>query len=223
MSYVPIKIKIVAFLLLFSLIAYSQDSPFQAGVKGGMSFSSASVKNAGTERIKAGYQIGLFAEYGLTESFYLQSGAYFATKGIRLKGTKALLDVASGWKQTVDMQYVEVPLLAMYKLEIVSGMKILFNAGPYASLGIGGKTTNKLIGADESKEVKLDTFDENRMKDFDYGVRFGTGMEFEKMIFEFSFDFGINNIAYKDNELNSAFGDKHFRNKGFSLLVGYKF
>lgn len=217
------KIGIIVAFLLCSVIVYAQDSPFQAGIKGGVNFSSASVKNAGTERIKAGYQIGVFAEYGVTETFYLQSGAYFTTKGIRLKGTKALMDAASGWKQTVNMQYIEVPLLAMYKLEIVSGMKILFNAGPYTAFGVGGKTSSKQLGSDEAKDISLDTFGDNRMKDFDYGIRFGTGMEFEKMIFEFSFDFGMNNIAYKNNELNSAFGEKYFRNKGFSLLVGYKF
>lgn len=217
------KIQIVLVLLLCSVIINAQDSPFQAGIKGGVNFSSASLIEAGTERIKAGYQIGLFAEYGLTESFYLQSGAYFTTKGIRLKGTKALFDTASGWKQTVEMQYIEVPLLAMYKMEVESGINILFNAGPYAAFGIAGKTTNRLLGGENAKSAELDTFGDNRMKNFDYGVRFGTGMEFEKMIFEFSCNFGVNNIANKDNELNIAFGEKHFRNKGFSLLVGYKF
>lgn len=217
------RVKITLLLLIFSVASYAQDSPFQTGVKGGVNLSSASVKDAGTEMIKAGYTIGMFAEYGLTESFYLQSGAYFTTKGIRLKDTKALFATTSNWKQTINMHYIEVPLLAMYKAEVVSGMKILFNVGPYAAFGIGGKTSNRSTGSEDAKTVRLDTFGGNCMKNFDYGMRFGTGMEFEKMVFELSFGFGINNIANKNNELNSAFGEKHFRNKGFSLLVGYKF
>lgn len=216
--------KILFLSLLISLVSRTSaqdDSSWHFGLKGGFNMSTASMKKVGDKKIKAGYRIGLTVDYGVTESFYLQSGAFFNVKGVRLKSTSSYSAEVSGWKQHFTMQYIEVPVLAAYKLEAVSGLKIVFNAGPYFAYGIGGKTS--LIQSSDDGKNKVDTFGDNRMKNIDYGLRYGAGLEFEKILFEISFDFGFANIANKNNELNRLFDNTHYRNKGFSLLAGYKF
>lgn len=215
------KFLVLLLLVVSALKASAQDEVWQFGIKGGFNLSSAAAKNIGTKKIKAGYQIGLSVDYAVTESFYLQSGTYFTVKGIRLKSTSGYSEDISSWKQHLTMQYLEFPLLAAYKIEAVSGMKLFFNAGPYFAYGIGGKTS--LIGNGEEGKNKADTFGDNRIKKEDYGLRYGAGLEFEKFLFEISFDFGFANIADKNNELNKLLDNTHYRNKNFSLLVGYKF
>lgn len=221
MNYIR-KVLFLSFLVLSVSKASAQDEPiWQFGVKGGFNLSSAVAKDIGTKKIKAGYQVGLSVDYAVTESFYLQSGPYFSVKGIRLKGSSNYSEDMSSWKQHFTMKYIEVPLLAAYKMETVSDMKLVFNAGPYFAYGLGGSTS--LIEKSEDGVDRADTFGDNRMKKIDYGLRYGAALEFEKLIFEISFNFGFANIANKNNELNKLLNSTHYRNKSFSLLMGYKF
>lgn len=222
------KLLLMIFLSLSSIFIYAQDSPFQFGVKGGGNLfgTSMDIKDYADKKIKIGYLVGLSAEYEFTDNFYLQSGIYFITKGVKLKGDIGSSTEKKHWKQTFNMQYLELPLLATYKIEMVSDTKVFFNAGPYVSYGIGGKTSilNDYVNLDNTVvKEKLDIFGDNRMKEFDFGLKFGIGLEFEKFTFEWSYEFGLVDVEHKNNELNSLLNDNHYKNKGILLLVGYKF
>lgn len=216
---------LIILILLSTRILYAQEySDFQFGIKvgGNLYSSSMNIENIADKKLKVGYQVGLFGEYAFSESFYLHSGLFFVTKGVKIKGSAD----ASSWSQSIGLQYLQVPLLATYKFELVSDTKVFFNVGPYIAYGIGGKSTrrNKFTDATRSDEkVELNSFGDNRMKKMDFGLKYSVGLEFERILFEWSYEFGLMNIENNDNKINSLFDNKHYKNKGLSLAVGYKF
>lgn len=222
------KVLLMIFLSLSSIFIYAQDSPFQFGIKGGGNLFSTSmnIKDYADKKIKIGYQIGLSAEYEFSDNFYLETGVYFVTKGVKLRGDIGSSAEKTHWKQTFNMQYLELPLLATYKIELVSDTKIFFNIGPYVGYGIGGKASilNDYVNLDNAvNKDKLDIFGDNRMKEIDFGLKFGLGLEFEKFTFGWSYEFGLIDVEHKNNELNYLLNNKHYKHKGIMLLVGYKF
>lgn len=221
------------FLILFLLWGYEsmhaqEGSSFQFGIKAGGNLYSSSVdiKDDAAKKLKVGYQVGLSAEYAFTDDFYLQSGVFFVTKGIRLKGKSGVFEDESHLSQAIELQYLQLPVLATYKIELLTDTKVFFNAGPYIAYGIGGKTTTKYRYVNSTREDgrrKIDSFGDNRMKKFDYGFKYSIGLEFEKFLFEWSYELGFVDITDSDNEINLIFNNKHFRNQGLSLSAGYKF
>lgn len=219
------KLLLVLLLLSGFITVYAQEySPFQFGVKaGGNLYSTAmNIEDIAAKKLKIGYQVGLTGEYEFSESFYLQSGLFFVTKGVRIKGSGE----SSHWSQSIGLQYLQLPVLATYKIELIEDTKIFFNAGPYVAYGIRGKSSRKDRFIDSTRadeKGKLDSFGDNRMKRFDFGLKYSIGMEFEKFLFEWSYELGLKDIEEKNNEISPIFDNKHFKNQGLSLSVGYKF
>jgi hypothetical protein len=222
------KLILIISLLFIGINASAQyGSPLRFGVKAGLNLNSASmdIKNVAIKNLKIGYDVGLTAEYQMSDLFYLQSGAYFTTKGAVLKSEKASSDIKN-WKNSVNLQYVQVPLLASFKLEMVTDTKLFVNMGPYFAYGIGGKTIvkNDYTDADTpSTKDEYNSFDDSYFKKFDFGLMYGAGIEFEKFVYGIQFEFGLLNIAEKSNGLNPQINTKGFKNKGVSFNIGYKF
>lgn len=182
------------YLILFLLWGYGAvhaqgDSPFQFGIKAGGNLYSSSVDIAdiAAKKLKVGYQIGLSAEYGFSDDFYLQSGVFYITKGMRLKGKSGASEEEAHWSQSINLQYLQMPLLAAYKMELVTNTKVFFSAGPYIAYGINGESTkkNRYINSTRTDDKKkVESFGESRMKKLDYGLKYSMGIEFEKFIFQ---------------------------------------
>lgn len=217
-------------LLMQSFYLFAQDdSPFQFGIRTGLNLYSTSLKADNiTKKVKLGYQVGLSAEYQFSEnSFYLQTGVDLMKKGTTLvKEVKLEGGGTHEWRQSIDMQYLQIPLMAVTKMEVDSDTKVYFRLGPYIAFGIGGKTTqsDKYKDVDkENEENKQDTFGDNGLKDLDYGIRFGSGLEFDKFIVGLEFEYGLANINQSSNELGATYKDNKFKNKGVNISLGYKF
>ncbi|MDR0825471.1 MAG: PorT family protein [Prevotella sp.] len=224
------KCFLLAFLLSQSFCLSAQEAPVQFGLKAGVDLYSTSLNVSGTldKKVKFGYQLGLTADFMLTEDqFYLQTGAEYITKGAVLKKEEAVTGGGMHeWSQTFNMEYIQVPLMLAFKMDVSSDLKIYFHAGPYVAFGIGGKTTlqDKYKGLDrETEKSKQDTFGENKFKKLDYGFRFGSGIEFDKFIIGLDFEYAFANINQDNNELGTILNGKKYRNKGINLSLGYKF
>jgi len=217
-------------LLLFKGIDISaqEDSPFQFGIKAGGNLfcTTTNLTDIADKKIKIGYEAGLTAEYAFSDNFYLQSGISFITKGAVLKGKEGTSTDENHWTQTINLQYLQIPVLPTYKFELVSDTEVFFSLGPYIAYGIGGKSTRKntYVNSDRKTEKeKMDSFGKNSLKDVDLGLKFCAGIELDKYIFAWSYEFGLLNLEQKNNELNSLFNTKHYRNRGLSISAGYKF
>lgn len=127
---------------------------------------------------------------------FLESGLYFTQRG----GSKD--------KNTyVDLNYLEIPILMKYGVQVADEVAILPFIGPTFSIGIAGKTK---FGDGMPKDSSYDYF--NRT---DVGIKLGCGAEYNKLYLETGYQFGITNIAKLDDE--SAHSGAFFINLGMNF------
>lgn len=175
------------------------------GVRGGINLSKVNEKvdggYAADYKNKVGYRFGIICDGGITEDFYLQSGLYFTSLGAKLGGA------------TVDLHYLQFPILASYRIALTDRMKLHLNAGPYVSVGLAGKQ--------KADGIKVNAFsDEGGLSRFDGGLSFGAGIGFGKFYFGLGYDLGLANIlsdkVWDTDEIKT-------RNRNFHISVGFNF
>lgn len=212
------KLALATFMSISAFTVSAQDLPVRFGVEAGMNLSNAIISSNPWDKnsAKIGFQIGITAEYVASEKWSLQTGLSFTNKGIKVKNTKDFEGLDN--KFTVNQNYLQLPLYGAYKLQISPSTKIVFNAGPYIALGVGGSTKADKGHLNIFSETKaIDTFgDDGFLNRFDFGSGFGAGVEFSKIVASLRYESSIINIG------QSASGFK-YRNQNASLTLGYKF
>jgi hypothetical protein len=148
-----------------------------------------SLKSSGISidpKILAGFHIGMIAEFEIAQSFYLQPGVLYSGKGSKYS--------IEGDGMSVDMSikpgYIEIPVNALYKVDLSSAKLQLF-AGPYFAFGIGGNIEQ---GSD-SEGIKFGSTDNDDMKMLDVGLNFGAGIEIKNFIVSAQYGIGLTNLA----------------------------
>ena len=199
-----IRSSFVLLIGLVSSVSMFEHLPVSFGVKAGMNLSEIQKMD---DNVKVGFNIGLTAELALPSNFYLMSGLEFTTKGAK---SKINIADASGSisKATYNAMYLQLPIHAGYKLDLVPGTKLIFRAGPYLAYGVGGKIK---WDAKEIKDQDIFTDDSNR---FDFGIGGAVGVEFLNKI---SVSLGA------DQGLTKIFKDTSTKNRCAHISVGYKF
>lgn len=111
---------------------------------------------------------------------------------------------------TTTLNYLEIPLYALYKyrLEGAGAGSIFGGLGPYLAYGIGGNVSDG--------GTKISAFDgDNSFKRFDAGLGITAGYQIpQSFSFRLAYELGLANIQ------KSNFGDQA-QNRSFSLNVGY--
>jgi len=182
------------------------------GFRGGMNVSTASEKvNEEPEpdyKNLIGFRFGVIGDLGITEKFYIQPGLYFTSLGVKQEVYEE--------DATTRLNYLQLPVLASYRIACSNLIKIHVNVGPYVAYGISGK--EKYAG------VKVDAFgtdeDEGGLKRFDAGLSFGAGIEVRKAYFGLGYDLGLTNIL--DDEVWET-SEVKTRNRNFFITAGFNF
>ena len=111
---------------------------------------------------------------------------------------------------TTTLNYLEVPLYAIYKyhLDGAGAGSIFGGLGPYLAYGIGGNVSDG--------GTKISAFDgDDGFRRFDAGLGITAGYQMPQgFSFRLAYELGLANIQ------KSNFGDKA-ENRGFSLNIGY--
>ena len=63
---------------------------------------------------RVGFKIGVIYDWGISESFYIQPGLYFTTRGAKIKESEEDYKYEEKWK----LNYLQLPILASYRLEL---------------------------------------------------------------------------------------------------------
>ncbi|MBZ4190086.1 porin family protein [Niabella beijingensis] len=227
-------------LLFFAAGACSAAfSQVQFGVRAGVNFSNAVVRDADDNKMPTnlltGFHAGVTAELPLGDEFAVSPGLLFNTKGYQYKVT------SDGLTVTVNQHpyYLELPVNFLYKPELGNG-RLLLGAGPYLAYGIGGRwkgkgamgnTTTSRSGSLEFKNDISSTdssyLDYNNLKKLPYGKPFDVGAallagyEFSnKFSVQLNGQMGLLNIAPKVDGKETG---ERLKNMQFGLSVGYKF
>ncbi len=152
---------------------------------------------------KVGFNIGAAVEFNLIKSFGINTGLFYTTKGTKTKG----VDI------TANAGFLEIPVMASYRLNFTEDTQLQVNFGPYFAYGINGKTTVK----EDGDKRKYDTFGDDGLglKRFDCGLGVGTSLAISKFVFGVNYQFGLTNLSDDD--------DASVKNSNVSISVGYNF
>lgn len=223
------KTLLLTFFSLFTFACLSaQENPFSLGVKAGLNLSN--LNNEGPDMdARVGYQFGIVGEYKFLNDFFLHGGLNISSKGAKMKmegdmdvNGDGLFDRGS-IKSTWNAVYLELPVLAGYKVRVTNNFGIKFMAGPYLAYGIGGNlsaTANiEMQQPDgsyirESGKEKVDTFSDETLKRFDFGLSGAVAAQYNKLTFTIGYDYGLTNISQGTNGIH---------NRNAFVTIGYAF
>jgi hypothetical protein len=118
------------------------------------------------------------------------------------------------------------------KIPLQEKSNVFFSAGPYAAIGIGGKSrTDSKFGPLQSASEKNIEFSNddpftseqedagyNKLKRFDFGLNFGGGVQFGSVILKANYGLGLAKI--NSTQSNNNENDKNkFRTLSFSVGI----
>ncbi|MDO5510816.1 MAG: porin family protein [Weeksellaceae bacterium] len=160
---------------------------------------------------QAGFHAGLFAEIPVSPRFSIQPEALYFTQGGSLSGA---MDGVSG-DATIKSQYFAIPVLA--KVYVIDGLNV--QVGPQIGILMGA---NSELNTSAAATVVNDDFHKD-MNSFDFGGVVGLGYKFPQgFSIDARYHHGFSEVMKETNSLGQ-FVDNDFKNRVFSVGVGYQF
>lgn len=132
---------------------------------------------------------------------YVETGLHYVQKGGNKKDDNG--------KVSFSLEYLEVPIVAKYLVNIGYDATFQPFLGGYMAYGVGGKVK------DFAQEKEEDSFSDQNFKRFDAGLRGGFALQFSMTYLEAAYDLGLYNIGH------NRFGST--RTSTVSVCVGVNF
>lgn len=185
--------------------SYSMYKDTYLGVRMGMAVANVTSDDPKLDgaSAKVGLNIGLAGGVRLTQDapLYLEGALCYIEKGGKGR--------ANGAFKSFALNYLQVPLVMKYGIEVGECMSVQPFFGGYLACGVGGKVK------DFSNKVVFSSFSDDYFQRFDGGIRLGCGFQYEMLYVEMNYDWGLTNICHD-------YFDKS-RNGSFNLTVGVNF
>lgn len=228
-------LSMLTFVLVFSgLAGQAQKKSFAVEVTGGLNISNPQEETnliIGTKQSKTGFQLGVNADYGLTNSVYIRSGLSFTTKGTTHRDTDIWIGGTNPpitYRTTKTTQnYLQLPLAIGYRYRLTSKIKLFANAGPYIAYGIGGNEVTRKktvfpsgeIRHEKDKSAPFGAYNNMKLLKMDYGISGGLGASYKRISCAVNYEYGLKNIGDLNEE--SSFFYWNYYNRNLSVTVGY--
>jgi Outer membrane protein beta-barrel domain len=210
------RIYICAFVTVLIVLAAnaSHAQTIQAGVKGGIDFSSLPnagevidqiVKLGSTETSsKVGVVFGGFVMFPITDRLAFQPELAFVMKGVKL-------NEGSGGTVTASLRYLEFPMLIRYAMAVGTHTGYLL-VGP--TFGVKAGTSARLDGPNQTIDENIDA----AIRTFDAAIAFGGGIDYGRYLFEARYTQGLIDIGTDLFPHPDA-----LKNRSFAILAGVRF
>lgn len=188
------KILLTAVVMLASVASYAQQAvgTFTLQPKIGMNVASLTKCDGCDPRI--GLAAGVEAEYQATDIFSVSAGLIYSMQGNKAK--------AEGVTQTTKLDYINIPILA--NVYVTKGLAVKLGVQP--AFNVSDKV--KLSGGKASVEAE-----DVGAESFDFSIPVGLSYEYNNVVFDARYNFGVTNIADGGDSKNSV----------FQFTLGYKF
>ncbi|MDB5230967.1 MAG: PorT family protein [Chitinophagaceae bacterium] len=210
-------------------------NPGGAYLKGGLNLANISVNNNGTvdnANMLTSFHIGIAGDISLGDVLSFQPGLLVTGKGSKTEIYLNSNQSDNYYKLKTNPIYLEVPANLVFKVPMSGDTRFFFGAGPYAAVGIGGKTTGerKVAGLTTtySQDIQFNNDDPftagqedasvNKLRRFDYGLNALAGFEAGKFLIGVNYGYGLAKIGSAQNN-NSDDTNKH---RVWSLSLGLK-
>jgi hypothetical protein len=211
--------KLIFISVLLAVLFITTDTYAQGfGVKGSFDMFNMTLKSSnGTKtdtKMIPKFDAGVFAEIPIVDEFFLRPELLYVTKGTKM--------TSSSTNPTMNLSYLELPVLFLYKGALSNG-KVLLGFGPYAAMGIGGKykygTTEYTVKF--KNDVTTSEASTTYLKPLDIGAMIMLGYEMAGgLSLALNTSMGLTNIEPK---YNGEKPDGTIKNVGFGLTLGYRF
>lgn len=157
---------------------------FSWGVTAGAGFSNMRLEKSIDDKDPiANIQAGLVVDYAIIDNLFLESGITFQRKGYQKESesdyNSVLGSVSTSIDKTVNLFYLQLPVLFNYRFNIGQTVGLIPQVGPYFAVGVGGKTKieteveNEPVNGYETVtyDVKKEDSFTDQTSRFDLGLR----------------------------------------------------
>lgn len=202
----------LVFMLSTAIVAQGTRFGFNAGATYSTMFSKVNgEKDMGDFRIGATFGVMLDVPMEKTGSF--RTGVNFVQKGTRNEYTDGQDEI----KETLTLNYVEVPLMVMFKLPCKSA-NIRLGAGAVPAFALSGKAKIDVNGDEEEADIDFGDKTDSDMNWVDFGINLQAEYEFSGGVFiGVNYNHGINRLFVGGAETDKLY------NRNFGLRIGYFF
>jgi len=142
-----------------------------------------------------------------------RTGVNFVQKGTRNEYTDGQDEI----KETLTLNYVEVPMMVMFKLPSKTA-NIRLGAGPVAAFALSGKAKVDVNGDEEEMDIDFGDKTDSDLNWVDFGINIQAEYEFSGGVFiGVNYNHGINRLFVGGAETDKLY------NRNFGLRIGYFF
>jgi long-subunit fatty acid transport protein len=157
--------------------ANAQETKF--GAKAGLNMSNITGDNSGDNKMKIGFQVGVFANIGIAEQFAVQPELLYSAQGAKFDGGSS------------ELNYINIPIMLQY----IVAEKLRLEAGPQIGILMSAKTKIDGVGSIDSKDGTNTT---------DLGVGVGIGYDVaENINLGLRYTIGVSNINKEGDAKNA--------------------
>jgi hypothetical protein len=203
------KMKTMLLIAAFTSLAASSQvkaqSSFYLGIKGGLDIPK--LQAGGNSPVSKGYSsilgpyFGVFADYSINKSWSIQPELNFSVQGGQKSGMQAIPgnqfdpQIPAGtyfyanFKSKAKLNYLELPILAKYKISLGKEWKFIVDLGPYVGYLMNAKNitsgtspvymdsqeTQPVVPSHDFDSTSSITTDIHR---FNWGVQGGVGLQY---------------------------------------------
>lgn len=221
------------FLGLVLTTAISLSTKAQVYLQGGLNLANITKTNDGqTEKnnILPSFNVGILGRLPIADMFSIESGLLLTGRGSK---AETYFNGGNDFvKSKFNPFYLEIPLNAVVKIPLEKKSNVFFNAGPYVAIGIGGKsrrdtkfgplvsssTSNIEFSNDDPFTSQQEDARYDRLKRFDFGLNFGGGFQFQRVLLKVNYGLGLAKINSTQSD-NTANDKNKYRTLSFSVGI----
>ncbi|PIB37035.1 hypothetical protein BFP72_17305 [Reichenbachiella sp. 5M10] len=197
---------VATLILIVSAGPMARAQDVDAGVKGGMNFSTLIQNEIDDQDMRLGWQAGFYSKIRTGERFFVMPEILFSTKGVKYD-----YDVlGSSGDLKLNLYYIDVPVMFGFHLTEHLALEV----GPYGSYLVDAGY--KASGDDLNDQ---DDLDRDNFKSFDYGLAGGLSYQLESFMVGARYNYGLAEIAESDL---ADFTLENSRNSVAQLYVAFR-
>lgn len=222
------SILLLATAMSFTAIASAQ--LFYA--QGGVNLSNITNTKSGQTEDNATlttFNAGFMGRFGLSEVIDLESGLLLSGKGSK---AETYFNGGNDYvKAKFNPLYLELPVNLVVNIPVGQTSKVFVSGGPYAAVGIGGKTKTEsrigILSSSSESSIKFSNDDPftsqqddaayDKLKRFDFGINLGAGLDLNKILLKANYGMGLTKIGSTESNNNADDKNKY---RVLSISVG---
>ena len=213
------KMMMIAAMMLMSIGAFAQNEVGQVTLKPMVGMNLATMTKVDDSKMRVGLTAGVEAEYGVAQNFSVTAGLLYSMQGVKNEGTADIdlsflgydVRVPFTGKQTVKLDYLNIPILANYY--IVPGLAIKAGIQPGFCVSKKQKIEGTVSYQGVSQSVESDEKINDGVKSFAFAIPVGLSYEFSDFVVDARYNIGV----------TKALDNVDSRHSVFTFTLGYKF